>query len=51
LRLDNSSIEDAVIAQNVHQVIDLVQLSAESGKKTKDLNRGCQRRLSIAEEV
>ena len=44
-------MDNTTISQNVHQVMELVQLLDEKDVKTKHLNRGCQRRLSIAEEV
>jgi ABC-type multidrug transport system ATPase subunit len=51
LRLEDTSMHAAEIAQNVSQVVELVHLLGERDVKTKDLSRGCRRRLSIAEEV
>lgn len=51
LRLDDISMTKREMEQNVSQVMDLVQLMDQKDTKTRALNRGGCRRLSIAEEI
>ena len=51
LRLEDTSMKNDEIAENVAKVMELVQLMKEKDVMTQNLSLGCKRRLSIAEEV